>query len=257
MGKNGQRLARPVGAGRRDFTRQGLGLLGDRLESWLTASRPVRAAVVREFHRLYYNSADQTWRNTYWLGTPVMKCPLDLWVYQEIVHRLRPSLIVETGTASGGSARYLASVCDEVRSGQILTIDIESPEGRPEHSRVEYLHGSSTAAETLAEVRRRATGQDCVMVILDSDHSYEHVREELRLYHELVTPGSYLIVEDTNLNGHPVLARVGQGPIDAVEEFVADDPAFQIDRSCEKFFMTLNPRGFLHRVGSAAHGDGR
>src|SRR5688500_3288846 len=94
------------------------------------------------FHRLYYDS--ETWKQTFWLGQPVQKCPLDLWAYQEILVETRPDLIIECGTYLGGSARFLASVCDQVSHGRIVTIDLVERPGRPRHRRITYLHGSST-----------------------------------------------------------------------------------------------------------------
>ena len=201
---------------------------------------------VREFHRLYYDSSLRTWSNTFWFGTPTQKCPLDLWVYQELLHELRPEVIVETGTASGGSALFLASVCELLGRGEIVSVDIEERE-RPSHERVTYLTGSSTAPEIAARVLEFVGDRTKVLVILDSDHTRDHVLEELRLYSPLVDPGSYVIVEDTNINGHPVRPDFGPGPMEAVDEFLRQSPEFSIDPEREKFFLTFNPRGFLRR----------
>jgi cephalosporin hydroxylase len=202
--------------------------------------------VADAFHRLYYDSAVRTWGSTYWFGTHTQKCPLDLWVYQEILHELRPEAIVETGTASGGSALYLASICDLLSVGEIVSVDIAEAE-RPSHDRVTYLTGSSIAPDVHARVAEFVGERSPVLVILDSDHTRDHVLREMRLYGPLVTPGSYLIVEDTNINGHPVLPRFGAGPMEAVEEFLRGSNEFTIDPEREKFFLTFNPRGFLRR----------
>lgn len=201
--------------------------------------------VTEAFHRLYYDTA--VWKDTYWLGTPAQKCPLDLWVYQEILHEQRPDLILETGTAHGGSALYLASLCDLLGRGEIVTVDIYPIEDRPVHDRITYLTGSSTAPEAVSELERLADGRESVLVILDSDHSRDHVLDELRIYSRFVSPGGYLIVEDTNVNGHPVFAEHGPGPMEAVDEFLAETDEFEVDASREKFFMTFNPRGFLRK----------
>jgi cephalosporin hydroxylase len=212
----------------------------------------VEALVSRQAQRLYYYAAEvdstRTWRNTHWLGTPLLKCPLDLWVYQELIAAHRPDLIVETGTNRAGSALYMAALCDLVGHGEIVTIDIaEVVPPPPAHERITYVTASSTAPQTLEDVRRRAAGLEQVWVILDSDHSAAHVRAELDLYADVVTPGGYLIVEDTNVNGHPSAPEHGPGPTEAVREWLAGDPPFDADPSCERFLVTLNPGGFYRR----------
>jgi cephalosporin hydroxylase len=94
--------------------------------------------------------------------------------------------------------------------------------------------------------------EDRVLVILDSDHSRDHVLEEMRMYADLVTPDSYLIVEDTNVNGHPVFPEFGPGPMEAVDAFLAERSDFIIDRSREKLLMTFNPGGYLKKAGPGA-----
>jgi len=189
----------------------------------------------------------EVWKDTYWLGVPTQKCPLDLWIYQELLHEQRPDLIIETGTAHGGSALYMACVCDQLGRGEIVTVDIYPIEARPVHDRVTYVAGSSTDPGVVSEVERLADGRECVLVILDSDHARDHVLEELRIYGRLVTPGSYLVVEDTNVNGHPVFPEHGPGPMEALETFLAETEEFETDVTREKFFLSFNPRGFLRR----------
>jgi cephalosporin hydroxylase len=207
----------------------------------------VRKAIVDQFHRLYYHDRG-TWRETYWLGTRIWKCPLDLWLYQEMLHEVRPALIVETGTAFGGSASYLAHLCDIVGKGAVVSIDVDDAGDRPKHQRVTYIHGSSTAPEVVAEVTGMIESGEPVMVILDSDHSENHVYNELNIYADLVTVGSYLIVEDTNVNGHPAFPEHGPGPMEALDRFLAERNDFEIDESKHKFHMTFNPRGVLRKV---------
>lgn len=213
------------------------------------AGRRAEAKIIRQFHKLYYYAKQRTWKNnTFWLNVPVAKCPLDLWIYQEIICETKPDVIIETGTAYGGSALFLASICDHIKRGRIITIDVEAQPGRPEHERIKYLAGSSTAEEVVAEVSGSIKAAERVMVILDSDHRAEHVLHELNIYSRLVTVGCYLIVEDTNINGHPVLPRYGAGPMEAVEQFTKTPNGFVVDRDREKFFMTFNPNGYLRRV---------
>ncbi|HKA16254.1 MAG TPA: CmcI family methyltransferase [Myxococcota bacterium] len=204
--------------------------------------------ITNRFHKLYYYRRAQTWRNTRWLGTDVLKCPLDLWIYQEMLHEIQPDWILETGTAFGGSASYLASLCDVMGRGQVLSIDPVVRTGRPEHPRIHYLRGYSTAPEVLAHVERAISGARAVLVLLDSDHSYENVLAELRAYQRFVTPGSYFVVEDGNVGGHPVAREFGAGPLEAVRAFLAENDAFEIDRAREKFYLTFNPSGYLRRV---------
>jgi len=213
-----------------------------RIEERLTHRR------VEGFHRLYFESHGRTWKNTQWLGVRAYKNPLDLWIYQELVFAVKPALIVETGTAWGGSALYLATICDAMGSGKILTIDTAPRQDRPQHDRVTYVVGSSTARETLYVVAQHAERNASVMVFLDSDHRREHVLAELRTYADFVTAGSYLVVEDTNLNGHPVDKDFGPGPMEAVREFLAERRDFVVDAGQEKFFLTFNPSGYLRRV---------
>ena len=212
-----------------------------------TSSALRERRVVRPFHRLFYNSGKQTWSDTHWLGVRAQKCAFDLWVYQELLHELRPAVIVECGTANGGSAFYLASICDLLGHGEVVTVDIADEPGRPSHERITYLNGSSTAPEIVERVQQLVAGRAPVVVILDSDHSRDHVLNELRLYAPLVSPGSYLIVEDSNVNGHPVLPDFGPGPAEAVTQFLDETDEFEVDRSREKFFLTFNPSGYLRK----------
>jgi cephalosporin hydroxylase len=212
----------------------------------LRESRPVSRVLTNQFHKLYYDASD-TWTGLKWLGVQTQKFPGDLWVYQEIITEVRPDWIIESGTNQGGSALFLASVCDAVGHGRVISIDIEAPRSPPQHPRLEYITGSSTSTAVLNQLHERLAQTAKVMVMLDSDHSFEHVLQELRLYSDLVTAGSYLIVEDTNLAGHPVKTYLSDGPFEAVKEFQATDRRFSIDHSREKFFLTFNPSGFLRR----------
>ena len=205
----------------------------------------VHRSIVNHFHRLYYHHG--TYNNTAWLGVPVQKCPLDLWIFQEIVHEVRPDVIVEAGTYKGGSAFFLASILDAVGHGQVVSIDIVEHEERPDHPRVHYLLGSSTSEEIVDQVRSFIREGDTVMVALDSDHRRDHVLEELRIYSDLVTAGSYLIVEDTHLNGNPILPGWGPGPNEALESFLAKDDRFVVDASREKLLMSFNRGGYLRK----------
>ena len=168
-----------------------------------------------------------------------------MWIYQEILWETRPNLIIETGTCNGGSALYLATLLDLIGDGKLITVDIDNAPKRPSHPRITYVHGSSIDPEITAMLQRESAKVQRVMVILDSDHSESHVSKELTIYHRFVTPGCYLIVEDTNINGHPVAWRHGPGPMEAVDKFLKSIPGFQVDVMREKFHLTYNPRGYL------------
>ena len=209
----------------------------------------VRDTIVKQFHRLYYHSVDRTWKDTYYRGVTIWKCPLDLWLYQELLHEIRPQLIVETGTAFGGSAYFLGDLCDTLGlEALITTIDIEPRENRPQHPRVTYVTASSTDPEVVRNVYAQVPAGAPALVILDSDHRRDHVLDELRAYADLVSVGSYVVVEDTNVNGHPAFPEFGPGPMEAVDAFLAEDDRFEVDEGREKFFMTFNPRGYLRKV---------
>jgi cephalosporin hydroxylase len=210
---------------------------------------PAEQSATDAFHRAYYESWT-TGRRTIdlsWFGYQTLKCPLDLWIYQEIIVETQPELIIECGTNAGGSALYLASICDLAGAGQVISIDIEARSDRPKHKRIQFITGSSTDPGVVATLRNKAAGRR-TLVILDSDHSKAHVLAELRAYSDMVPIGCYLIVEDTNVNGHPAFPSFGPGPMEALREFLASTDAFQVDRDRERLMMTLNPSGYLKRI---------
>lgn len=211
--------------------------------------------VVDAYHELYYRR--RLWDKTTWLGAPCLKSPHDVWVYQEILFETRPTLIIETGTAWGGSALYLGSVLDAIHAhgghnGRIVTIDTETRPREANHPRVTKIKASSLAPETIAQVRGMVDPGDRVMLILDSLHRRDQVYAELLAYAPLVTPGCYAVVEDSNINGHPVHTDFapdqGPGPFEAVMDYLRTTDRFEIDRAREKLFMTLNPCGYLRCV---------
>jgi cephalosporin hydroxylase len=207
----------------------------------------LRSAIADAFNRLWYHDSSRTWRSISYRGVRIAKCPLDLWIYQELLWEVCPDLIVETGTAWGGSAYFLADLCELNGRGRVVSVDVEPGEGRPSHPRIKYLHGSSVDPRIVSAIEAEAADATAVMVLLDSDHSFSHVLAELRALSPLVTPGSYVVVEDTNVNGHPVLAGFGPGPMEAVDAFLSDNPDFEVDQSANRLYATFNPRGYLKR----------
>jgi cephalosporin hydroxylase len=179
---------------------------------------------------------------------------MDLWIYQEIINATKPEVIVETGTYAGGSSLYLAHLCDLVGTGEIITCDWTMERVAEQvraHPRISFVQGSSTAPEIVEQIAQRCQGKR-TMVILDSDHAYQHVREELRLYSTLVTLGCYLITEDTNVNGHPSFPAHGPGPHEAVRDFLRTSTGWQVDRRCERLLVTFNPSGYLLRIAEGS-----
>ena len=138
-------------------------------------------------------------------------------------------------------------MCELNGSGRVVSIDTQPSLSLPTHERITYLTGSSTDPDIVAAIKTALAG-GTVLVVLDSDHSCDHVLNELETYGPMVTKGSYMIVEDTNVNGHPVLPNFGAGPMEAVKEFLPHHAEFAIDEEREKFMVTQNPSGYLRRL---------
>jgi cephalosporin hydroxylase len=201
--------------------------------------------------------------NFTWLGRPIIQFPQDIVALQEIIWRVRPDLIVETGIAHGGSLIFSASMLELLGGdGQALGIEIElRPQNRAEiekhplFKRIKIIDGSSIDESVADQVRRAAAGKRQVLVILDSNHTHDHVREELRLYSPLVTKGSYLVVFDTVVEDMPddffpnrPWGR-GNNPKTAVREFLKTNDRFEIDKDIDgKLLMTVAPDGYLRCV---------
>jgi cephalosporin hydroxylase len=202
-------------------------------------------------HYLFFRELIRRTNNFYsasWLGQPILQNTLDLWTIQETIAFVRPELLIECGTYQGGSSLFFANLFDLMGKGQVVTIDIERKHNLS-HPRITYLIGSSTSEEVLAVVRKKAaacTGP--VMVILDSDHSRDHVRRELECYAPLVTPGSYCLVQDGVIDTTSVFRSDRPGPLPAIEDFLRSSDAFEIDTErCERFLITHHPKGWLRR----------
>jgi cephalosporin hydroxylase len=201
--------------------------------------------------------------NFTWMGRPVIQFPQDLVALQEIIWSVRPDLIIETGVAHGGSLVFHASMLELIGGpGRVLGIDIDirthnryEIEQHPMAKRITLLQGSSIAADTVDQVRAAAEGCRQVLVILDSNHTHEHVLNELKLYSPLVTAGSYLVVLDTVVEDMPEDFfpdrpwGKGNNPKTAVWEFLSTTDRFLVDKQIEnKLLLTVAPDGYLKCV---------
>ncbi|GAB4503724.1 MAG: cephalosporin hydroxylase family protein [Anaerolineales bacterium] len=201
--------------------------------------------------------------NFSWLGRPIIQLPQDMVAMQEIIWEVKPQLIIETGIAHGGSLILYASLLELMGGdGMVLGIDIDirphnrvEIEGHPMSKRIKMLEGSSTSTEIIEQVKEIAAGRRPVMVVLDSNHTHEHVYRELQLYSPLVTLGSYLVVFDTLIEDMPddLFADrpwgKGNNPKTAVWEFLKTTDRFMVDQEIEsKLLITAAPDGFLKCV---------
>lgn len=203
-----------------------------------------------------------------WLGRPVIQLPEDLVRVQELVASVRPDVVIETGVAHGGSLVFYATLCRALDAGRVIGVDVDiRPANRvaiQEHQLsdlITLVDGSSVEPEVVAAIRAEINAGETVLVLLDSDHSKEHVLAELRAYAELVTEGSYLVVMDgvmQSLAGAPRSAEDwdSNNPVAAIAEFlredarfVAEEPPFRFNEGMVTERVTYWPGGYLKRVG--------
>jgi cephalosporin hydroxylase len=207
--------------------------------------------VVRRFAKIWIESP-ATYPHNRWLGVATMQNPNDVWIIQEIIAEVKPDFVIETGTFRGGSAALWAMILEQVNpEGRVITINIRDQRAKKlppiAAKKVDFLIGSSTDPTIVAEIARRVRGKK-VVVILDSVHNKNHVLAEMRAYAPLVPKASYLVVQDSNVNGHPALPDFGPGPFEAIEEFLAENDEFQVDKRRERLLFTMHPNGYLRRI---------
>jgi cephalosporin hydroxylase len=197
-----------------------------------------------------------------WLGRPIIQYPQDMVAMQEIIWEVKPDLLIETGIAHGGSLIYYASLMELLGgNGHVLGIDIDirqhnrtEIEKHPMFKRITMFEGSSITVEMAERVREFAKPYKRIMVVFDSNHTHDHVLEELRLYSPLVSPGSYCVVFDTFVEDMPPGSfpdrpwDKGNNPKTAVWEFLKTNKDFEIDKTIQdKLLITAAPDGYLKR----------
>jgi len=194
-----------------------------------------------------------------WLGIPVIQLPEDIILLQELIYKVRPDVIIECGTAHGGTAIFCASVLELIGRGRVLTIDIEVRKynklaimSHPMSTRLTLIEGSSVEQSTLDRVKGLVHPGEKVMVLLDSNHTRSHVSRELALYAPLVTPESYIIVYDGVMEclvdaPHGSPAWADDNPSMAVRDFLAGHPEFEHDPYYGRLAATYCPGGYLKR----------
>lgn len=201
--------------------------------------------------------------NFTWMGRPIIQYPQDMIAMQEIIWELKPDLIIETGIAHGGSLIYYASLLELIGKGEVLGIDIDirkhnraEIEKSPMFKRIKMLEGSSVSAGIVGQVKEIARDRQTVLVVLDSNHSHDHVLQELQYYAPLVTPGSYIVVFDTIVEHLPEGYfnekrpwGIGNNPLTAAREFLSVNKDFEIDTCFDnKLLISVAPMGYLKRI---------
>ena len=199
---------------------------------------------------LLYHQSEIVYEKSFWMGVPAQKNPMDSWIYQEILHEVQPDVVIEIGSAAGGSTLYFAHLLDLIGHGKVISVDVDRSRFDVSHDRIVALTGRSDDPEILQRLARECAGKR-VVVVHDGDHTRDQVLIDLNNYAKFVSPGGYLIVEDGIVDLFRPTSKLGQrkpGPMRAIEEFLKANPNFEVDKSRERYLLTYNPRGFLRRV---------
>lgn len=195
-----------------------------------------------------------------WLGIPIIQLPEDILIVSELVWKIRPEVVIESGVAHGGALILYASLLELLGRGRVIGVDIEirkynrlAIESHPMSRRISLVEGSSVDLAIVDRVKGMVAPGQRTMVMLDSNHTCDHVRRELELYAPFVSPGSYLVVFDEVMtmvadapNGKPTWS--GDNPHAAVEDFLSTHPEFVRDRAYERLQTTYCRGGFLRRL---------
>jgi cephalosporin hydroxylase len=211
---------------------------------------PERAVLMPEELRGAFVEAywlNQSWRHASWLGYTTPNPPTDLFVMQELLHAVRPDWIVVTGAETSGRALFLASICELLGQGHVVSIG-ERADDRPDHRLITHVVERPHERSAFDRVRSLTGERPHGFVILGSQGSAAELLREFAGYAPLVRPGSYVVVENTIVNGHPVWPGYGPGPAEAVRRILGEHADFVQDTSWEKHALTFNPGGYLRRV---------
>ena len=219
-------------------------------------SKEAFEAISRQWVRVGWN---QKYQYTFsWMGRPVIQLPEDMLRIQEVVHRIQPDVIIETGVAHGGSLIFYATLCKAMGKGRVIGIDIEirphnraAIEAHPLFGYISLIEGSSVATEVVEQVRRLVKPGEKTLIVLDSNHTYAHVKDELTAYADLVSPGSYIIATDGIMHD---LADVPRGrpewftdnPTRAAVDFASQHPEFMIEQPPWPFNESDLDRNITH-----------
>jgi cephalosporin hydroxylase len=211
------------------------------------APRPIPDDLRTGFVEAFWQSL--AWRNSSWLGRSIQTAPTDLMIYQELVEKVRPDWIIETGTLNGTRALFFASVCELLGVGQVVSIDPTVGGDRPNHPRITYLEGRAQDDATVEKVRSLVGPTARGLLLLGSrPGSNLRIEAEFEAYHDLVSVGSYAVIEQTIVNGHPVWPGFGPGPLEASKRILARHSEFAVDTTMERYGLTFNPGGYLKRL---------
>jgi len=188
------------------------------------------------------------WDHSTWLGRRVLAAPTDLLALQEAITAIRPDWIVEVGADDGGRTLFLASICELIGAGRVLTVDDPLPDDRPRHPRVEYLRARAHSRPAHQRIRDAVGDGTTALVVLGSRSERHRTSAQFEGCAPLVPVGSYVVVTDTIVNGHPVWPAFGPGPAEAVKKILSEHGEFVADPHMEKYSLTFNPGGFLKRI---------
>ncbi len=228
------------------------------------ASYPADSELTNSARKFMKHTIDARYSyNFTWMGLPIIQYPQDIMAMQELIFKIKPDCIIETGIARGGSLIFYSSMLELLGNrGKVIGIDVDIREHNrrrimehPLYRNIEMLEGSSVSPELFNEVKMKTSASECIMVVLDSNHTHEHVLAELELYSGLVSLNSYCVVFDTIIEDLPAGTYddrpwdIGNNPKTAVKEFLRKNQNFVTDPAIDnKLLLSVAPEGYLKRI---------